>query len=176
MDDKILELASRTYDTLAVADSGSPLGHLRKQAEIHQAHTTVTRHYRDLESAEQAAYVATDHAIHNYPATIGALLSDENWQGYPDPTFADAPGSAVAHLGEGVFIHHTSVLGHEAGNANLVLQHTLTLIAPCSCGLGYRTWPVTGEENFLGTIAEATAEHPSLYRHNCRHQCRSVNY
>ncbi|MFE9484638.1 hypothetical protein ACFYNM_39425 [Streptomyces spororaveus] len=174
MDDSLLELATHTYDTLVVTGSGSPLAHLRKQAAIHQAHTTVARHYLDLETADEAAYVATDYAIHEYPATIGALLSDENWKGYPDPSFAGAPGSAVAHLGEGVFVHHTSIYAAENDNPNLVLQHTLTLIAPCSCGTGYRTWPVTSEDNLLDAVAEATAEPRSLHKHHCPHLCGPV--
>ncbi|WHM41134.1 hypothetical protein [Streptomyces sp. BPTC-684] len=180
LDDETLELATRTYDTVLLSEGGSPLGHLRKQADIHQAHTTVAAHYRAMEQAAQAAYVAVDHTVNEFPATLGTLLWDEHWIGYPDPEAAeDANGSAVAHLGDGVWIHHAVTTSSFDDGSSVRWQvserHTLTLIAPCSCGQGYRTRGVATEDDLLEAVHELTSEPRSIFKHHCPHNCGSVH-
>ncbi|WP_438297731.1 hypothetical protein [Streptomyces sp. HUAS TT7] len=180
LDDATLDLATRSYDTVLLSESDSPLGHLRKQADILQAHTTVSAHYRAVEQAWQAAYVAVDHTVNEFPATLGSVLRDEHWTGYPHPSLAEgANGSAVAHLGDGVWIHDTvTTSSYDDGSSvrwQVSERHTLTLIAPCSCGLGYRTVAVASEDELLEAVHEFTREPRSIVKHGCPHPCGSVH-
>ncbi|MFJ2407057.1 hypothetical protein ACIOUE_37820 [Streptomyces xanthochromogenes] len=179
LDDTTLDLATRSYDTVLLGEGDTPLGHLRKQADIHQAHHTVSAHYRAVEQAQQALYVAIDHTINEFPATLGSVLWEEHWTGYPDPWLTeDANGFAVAHLGDGVWVHHTVTTsscddGHSV-RWQVSERHTVTLIAPCSCGQGYRTAPIASEDELLDMVHEFTREPCSISKHGCPHPCGSA--
>lgn len=179
LDDTTLDLATRTYDTVLLTESTSPLDHLRKQADIHQAHTAVQAHYRAKSQVERAVEDAVDHTVNTFPATLGSVLWDEHWTGFPALEQADdAHGSAAAHLGNGVWVHHTvTTSSFDDGHSTrwqVSKRHALTLITPCTCGRGYRTADVSTEEELLTAVHTLIAE-PSSSKHGFRRLCGSVN-
>ncbi|AWI30421.1 hypothetical protein [Streptomyces tirandamycinicus] len=123
---------------------GSVMGRLRDLAtrsrgtvELNWAREREEQLARDRQEAMASA---ASYVRNHFPATLAMVLPDTAWAGYPRLGEAETESlsvvrpCAVAHLGEGVWIHHTRSrsVGHHS---------TATLLIPCVCG-NYREAPV----------------------------------
>lgn len=111
---------------------------------------------RDLAYREEQRLAAPVHAHEfitgTFPNTLAKLLNLAHWRGYAPIEFGVA--SAVAHLGEGVWLHHARPNGGRG---------VLTLIAPCPCGHGYREKHVEGDTELLYAIADISTWRPPVF-------------
>ncbi|WP_405807466.1 hypothetical protein OG729_20125 [Streptomyces sp. NBC_00210] len=82
-----------------------------------------------------AVECAEEFVLRHFPDTLAKLFSDVSWQGYPDggPQGSRFLASAVAALGEGLFLHYTRRKTYAEGYMD-GSQDVLTLIRSCPCG------------------------------------------
>ncbi|GAA4694346.1 hypothetical protein [Streptomyces youssoufiensis] len=120
---------------------------------------TTTRRTRE-EEREGAETAAADHVYRAYTSTLGAALEDTQWTGYP--ALGGTEPSAVAYLGAGLWLHHTTTYDTEYSDGG----DALALIVPCACGRGYITSHLESEDDLVELLAElhptgGRAEHGS---------------
>ncbi|MBT2367143.1 hypothetical protein J7E88_17970 [Streptomyces sp. ISL-10] len=122
-------------EPITVPEQDSVVGRLRDLAarsreatELDWVRERKDRHERERQEAVRGA----DWYVRNhFPSTFALVLTATSWQGYPrlDDTETEAltsiPPAAVAHLGEGVWIHHTR---RRFGGG------MATLLIACVCG------------------------------------------
>ncbi|WP_331756419.1 hypothetical protein [Streptomyces microflavus] len=102
---------------------GSPL------ALLFDIVATVARLITD-EERDGAETAAADHVYAAYPDTLGRVVDHDAWTGYPALRNHGAQPSAVAHLGGGLWLHHTITTDAD-------YRDVLTLLVHCTCGHGY---------------------------------------
>ncbi|MEU0703396.1 hypothetical protein ACFY9H_31310 [Streptomyces bacillaris] len=110
-------------ETLTPPATGSPLAAL---FDIVAASARLTLE----EERDGAETVAADHVYAAYPDTLGQVVDHDAWTGYPALRDHALQPSAVAHLGGGLWLHHTIT-------ADADYRDALTLLVPCTCGHGY---------------------------------------
>ncbi|WP_331740547.1 hypothetical protein OG323_37745 (plasmid) [Streptomyces cyaneofuscatus] len=110
-------------ETLTPPATGSPLAVL---FDIVTASARLTLE----EERDGAETAADDHVYTVYPDTLGQAVDHEAWTGYPALCENALQPSAVAHLGGGLWLHHTIT-------ADADYRDALTLLVPCTCGHGY---------------------------------------
>jgi hypothetical protein len=116
--------------------------------------------------AQLAVRLADDQIHTEFPATIARVLDPEAWQGYPalyldgaECEWAIGP-CAVAHLGEGLWLHHTIVPG-----TSRLSEPRWTLIVACACG-DYREVTVSDDYQFAREL-----QHIDDHRDVCLDDC-----
>ncbi|MFB6656830.1 hypothetical protein ACFCZ4_32240 [Streptomyces microflavus] len=82
------------------------------------------------EERDGAETAAADHVYAAYPDTLGRVVDHDAWTGYPALRDHTLQPSAVAHLGGGLWLHHT--ITDDADYRDI-----LTLLVPCTCRCGY---------------------------------------
>lgn len=89
-----------------------------------------------------------------FPNTLAKLFSEVFWQGYPDggPDGSRLPASAVAALGEGLFLHYTRRKTYADGYMD-GWEDVLTLIRSCPCG-NYPHANVSDDDSLALALAE----------------------
>ncbi|WP_327321193.1 hypothetical protein OG735_00780 [Streptomyces sp. NBC_01210] len=98
------------------------------EAELHRAEGA----WATAERARQEGLLAVDHALAaaaDFPATLALVLEASSFQGYPTTTDEHdrrIPPCAVAHLGEGLWLHHTRL----APSAFVPARDLMALLAP----------------------------------------------
>ncbi|MFD9211810.1 hypothetical protein ACFVY9_01585 [Streptomyces sp. NPDC059544] len=122
-------------ELITVSEQASVMGRLRDLADLSREATEldwVRERKEQQERERQKAVNAAGWYVRNhFPSTLAVVLTATSWQGYPrlDGTETGAltsvPPAAVAHLGEGVWIHHTR---RRFGGG------TAMLLIPCVCG------------------------------------------
>ncbi|NXY94485.1 hypothetical protein HYE82_08780 [Streptomyces sp. BR123] len=109
---------------------------------------------RNAELSERAeAMEATGRWVSELPESLAdALGAVDAWTSFPsfrlDTVYV--PAAAVAHLGHGVWIHHTWWPA-ERGFSGC---SEATLLVPCDCGKGYQQYEVTTPDDLIGTLAD----------------------
>ncbi|MFD8671293.1 hypothetical protein ACFV1U_38805 [Streptomyces microflavus] len=111
-------------ETLTPPVTGSPLAVL---FEIVAASARLTLE----EERDGAETAAADHVYAAYPDTLGRVVEHDAWTGYPALRDNSVQSSAVAHLGDGLWVHHT-ITAADADH-----HDALTLLVPCTCRYGY---------------------------------------
>ncbi|MEV7076643.1 hypothetical protein [Streptomyces sp. NPDC093990] len=119
------------------------------------------------EQRENALLAAVNHAWHAYSDTLAQVLPEEAWTGQARLAGAGLNPCAVAYLGDGLWLHHSSPDDRE--------EHTLTLIAPCTCGHGYVDALLSGESDLLELLAELRATQGRFPHNDKRPDCASQN-
>ncbi|MEU2874431.1 hypothetical protein ABZ769_35440 [Streptomyces olivoreticuli] len=169
MDDTTTMLATQDPATVLPIEGDSPLDTLRQQAEIHRAHQEMTAYFATQAQREEAVYAADDHIVHTLPTTLGPVLTDDHWTGYPALRENGLAPSAAAHLGHGTWVHHVQ------HHANGQVRDELTLIAPCPCGRGYRQALPLTEDLLLEAVTDFdSGPQPVFGDQECPHSCGSV--
>ncbi|MFE0037432.1 hypothetical protein [Streptomyces sp. NPDC059015] len=82
-----------------------------------------------------AVETAEEYVLRCFPHTLAQLFGEMSWQGYPD-SGPDGPAfytSAVAGLGDGLFLHYTRRKRYTDGSLD-GWDEVLTLIRCCPCG------------------------------------------
>ncbi|MFF7365422.1 hypothetical protein [Streptomyces sp. NPDC008125] len=102
-----------------------------------------------------AVTVADSHVYGYYPNTLGSALEACDWTGRHALVQQDIAPSAVAFLGNGIWLHHTSTDPE---------QHVLTLLIPCACGRGYTGCELADEHDLL-LILDALSTSGGLMPH-----------
>lgn len=110
-------------ETLTPRAAGSPLAVL---FDIVAASARLTVE----EERDGAETAAADHVYAAYPDTLGRVVDPDAWTGHPALRDPDLQPSAVAHLGGGLWLHHTIT-------ADADYCDVLTLLVPCTCRHGY---------------------------------------
>ncbi|HBF79686.1 MAG TPA: hypothetical protein DD420_07070 [Streptomyces sp.] len=110
-------------ETLTQPVTGSPL------AVLFDIVATIARLTLE-EERDGAETAAADHVYAAYPDTLGRVLDHDAWTGHPALRDHDLQPSAVAHLGGGLWLHHTIT-------ADADYRDVLTLLVPCTCRYGY---------------------------------------
>ncbi|MEQ4611500.1 hypothetical protein ABMX48_36820 [Streptomyces cavourensis] len=110
-------------ETLTPPAAGSPLAALFDIVAA-SAHLTVE------EERDGAETAAADHVYAAYPDTLGRVVDHDAWTGHPALRDHAVQPSAVAHLGGGLWLHHTST-------ADADYRDALTLLVPCTCRYRY---------------------------------------
>lgn len=112
----------------------TPLVRLRTLAAEHREklETEAVERQREVERLQREAEDRQRRAIEQdadeyvtlaFPATLAHVVSADAWQGYPGDDSSRAHGpSAVAYLGDDVWLHYTDLSG---------AWPTLTLLQPC---------------------------------------------
>jgi hypothetical protein len=118
------------------------------------------------EQREDATTAALDHTWNAYPTTLGQALGEQDWNGQPAVPGAGLDPSAVAYLGDGLWLHHHNNL--DRGHA------VLTLIAPCSCGNGYLDYVLDGEDDLLQILINLRATGGRFPHSSTRPGCASI--
>ncbi|MFD3880406.1 hypothetical protein [Streptomyces microflavus] len=103
-------------ETLTPPVTGSPLAVL---FEIVAASARLTLE----EERDGAETAAADHVYAAYPDTLGRVVDHDAWTGYPALRDNSVQPSAVAHLGGGLWLHHTITADADHHDA-------LTLLVP----------------------------------------------
>ncbi|MEV0888876.1 hypothetical protein AB0J03_34380 [Streptomyces microflavus] len=103
--------------------AGSPL------ALLFDIAATTARLTKD-EERDGAETAAADHVYAAYPDTLGRVVDHDAWTGYPALRENALEPSAVAHLGGGLWVHHTITTDAD-------YRDVLTLLVPCTCRYGY---------------------------------------
>lgn len=116
---------------------GSVMGRLRDLAcrsrETGEPNWAREREEQQARDRQEAAANAASYVRDHFPATLAVVLPATAWAGYPrldeveTESLSTVRPCAVAHLGEGVWIHHTR--RRSLGN-----RSTATLLIPCVCG------------------------------------------
>ncbi|WHM41135.1 hypothetical protein [Streptomyces sp. BPTC-684] len=137
-------------------DPGTPAGRVRRlRAMAGLAHQELAYDAAEAlaRQREQAVHAADQLVDSAYWETLKPLLTWSDWTGYPG--FEDDEGRyhrpcAIAHVGEGVWLH---VETRSRGTAD-DLYGALSLITPCACGNGYLDLGIEDEADFLATFYE----------------------
>lgn len=119
------------------------------------------------EQRRNAVLAAVDHTWRGYSDTLAQVLPEEAWTGRARLAGAGLIPCAVAYLGDGLWLHHSSPDDRE--------EHTLTLIAPCTCGYGYVDTLLSGENDLLELLAELSATQGRFPHNGIRPDCASHN-
>ncbi|MER5887274.1 hypothetical protein ABT160_25920 [Streptomyces sp. NPDC001941] len=96
----------------------------RAAVELRQRREEEERMSRERTDAESSARF---HIQRYFPETLAVVLPQSAWRGYARGSESPLAPCAVAHLGEGLWLHHTR--NKPFGSAQL-----LTLLVPCACG------------------------------------------
>ncbi|WP_432190466.1 hypothetical protein [Streptomyces sp. Tue6028] len=105
--------------------------------------------YPEEEQRIDAQMAAAHHAYNVYAGAIGRVLEDLDWAGHPSLKDNRLPASAVARLGDGLWLHHTLTITEDDG-----VLDVLTLVAPCSCGRGYLDIQLAGEGDLVQILTD----------------------
>jgi hypothetical protein len=157
-DDMITGMATALITASTRAEGDSPLDVLLRQAKARREFINAGPYNAAGRKAREAVAEAHEYAEHRFPASLGLLLNEEDWTGYP-PTwhpysrFTARPACAVAFLGDGAWLRYESwiVLPTFATATRLTLLH------PCPCGRGYSEQDVTDEDELLSAIEDLAA-------------------
>lgn len=116
---------------------GSVMGRLRDLAtrsrETVELNWAREREEQQARDRQEATANAASYVRNYFPATLAMVLPDTAWAGHPRLDEAETQSlsvvrpCAVAHLGEGLWIHHTR-------SRSLSHRSTATLLIPCVCG------------------------------------------
>jgi hypothetical protein len=118
--------------------NGSPLRALRTLAATHldkldQQRRAAEQLRRDADAARRRDQIATsrsdaiDYLATHLPETLGEVLRDDQWTGYPALP-AQGTNTAVAPLGDGIWVlYHYAV-------TNDTVHVGIHLVVPCPCG------------------------------------------
>lgn len=116
---------------------GSVMGRLRDLAtrsrETVELNWAREREEQQAHDRQEATANAASYVRNHFPATLALVLPATAWAGYPRLDGVETESldvvwpCAVAHLGEGVWIHHTR-------HRSVDHHSTATLLIPCACG------------------------------------------
>ncbi|CAM5293515.1 hypothetical protein GCM10010329_80670 [Streptomyces spiroverticillatus] len=104
-----------------------------------------TREETEAEEREGATTGAADHIFRMYPHTLNETLEECDWTGYPALRENGIEPSAVAVLGQGLWLHHTTRSGAD-------YDDVLTLLVPCSCTDGYVSFHLEHEGDLMEVL------------------------
>lgn len=158
--DPVLDTPDRTYAP------DSPLAQLM---EIVAAAVDEASEEEERDAAETTAV----HHVHQaYACSLAQAVDSEVWQGYPTVREHGArrwEASAVACLGDGLWLHHTLRISEADGASDV-----LTLIVPCTCGHGYTDIVLDTEEDLIEVLAELRPTYGRSLHDDHVLDCRSV--
>ncbi|MFK0238213.1 hypothetical protein [Streptomyces vinaceus] len=105
-------------------------------------------------SERTEAIEAAGRWVGELPDSLADALGAVNgWTSFPsfrqEVSGIYVPAAAVAHLGHGVWLHHTWWPA-ERGFSGCA---EATLLVPCDCGKGYQQYEVTEPNDLVGTLA-----------------------
>ncbi|MEU1600458.1 hypothetical protein ABZ468_48855 [Streptomyces sp. NPDC005708] len=121
---------------------------------------------RKDEQREEAVTAALHYLWNTYPDTLGKALNEEDWHGMPAVPGAGLEPSAVAFLGGGLWLHHTTDVDQS--------RDLLTLVAPCTCGNGYVDRLLDGEWELVWILTDLTATYGRFPHNTDRPHCMSI--
>ncbi|MEV7060386.1 hypothetical protein AB0N60_37915 [Streptomyces microflavus] len=131
-------------DTLTPPATGSPLALL---FDIAATTGQLTAGLVQDEEREVAETAASDHVYTAYPDTLGLVVDHEAWTGFPALRDNSVQPSAVAYLGDSLWLHHTITADADHHDA-------LALLSPCICGHGYVPSLLLDERDLLELLQE----------------------
>jgi hypothetical protein len=154
------------WAAVTTRDGETPIGHLRRQADRLLAQQEYAARQEAARQLGEVTGNTIGHLIANYPATLGALLTEQHFTGFA--AWGDREPTAVAHLGDGVWLHY------EEPRQVFGSRPVLTLLIPCRCGLGYRLLAVSSQEELLQVLGDLAGEQGEINPDDCLFNCASV--